>query len=330
MKLRTLAWLLATLGGSAVLSRAAASQAPQVVAQAPVDPTLDIAFHAILLPREIYVGQQASYQVGVFIAEDARARLRRNPEFVPPELRAMLGYDLASPSSFTRVAGRRRYEVHVFQRAIFPLVAGRHSIAPARLSYSLPLSTSFFSREESRTLRAESLAVIARDPPEASGRPADYSGAVGVLSLDRRFDGERLRVGTPFVLTVAVSGVGNVALLPRPGVSLTWAQLVNGPERVQIDTTGPLVRGVKEFDYIVTPTTAGDHIVPSMRYSYFDPYASRYASATAPALAVSVARGTLVTPAAAAGDSTRPLSIRRTYRAALSPPISSHAPYWLA
>ncbi len=307
------------------------AQAPAVVAQAPVDPSADIAFHAILLPRDIFVGQQATYQVGVFIAEDARARLRRNPEFIPPELRAMLGYDLSSPTTFTRMVGARRYEVHVFQRAIFPLVAGRHAIAPARLSYSLPLSTSFFSREESRTLRAESLTVIARDPPPApAGRPAGFAGAVGMLGIERRADTDRPQVGRPFVLTVSVRGVGNVALLPRPSVRLTWAQLVQGPERVQIDTTGPLVRGVKEFDYIVTPTTAGAQSVPALQYAYFDPYARQYTGATVPDLELSIGPGTLVATRAQVGEGAEPLSIRRSYRGALPPPISSHATYWLA
>ena len=321
--------VLVVLCGAAL--RSAAAQAPVVVTQAPINPAADIAFHAMLVPREIYVGQQASYQVGVFIAEDARARLRRNPEFVPPELRAMLGYDLTSPSTFTRVAGGRRFEVHVFQRAIFPLVAGQHAIAPARLSYSLPLSTSFFSREESRTLRSESLAVIAREPPPlATGQGADYAGAVGMLTVQQRVDIDRARVGTPFVLTVAVRGVGNVALLPRPTLSLTWAQLVQGPERVQLDTTGPLVRGVKEFDYIVTPASAGPQMLPPVRYTYFDPYARRYANAAAPELAVAVSRGALVPNATIAAGEPQPLSIRDTYRGALAPPISDHATYWLA
>ena len=315
----------------AALTLPLAAQAPAVVTQAPVDPAADIAFHAVLLPHDIYVGQQATYQVGVFIAEDARARLRRNPEFIPPELRAMLGYDLVSPTTFIRMAGPRRYEVHVFQRAIFPLVAGRHAIAPARLSYSLPLSTSFFSREESRTLRAESLTVIARDPPPGpAGRPPDFAGAVGMLSVERRADTDRPQVGRPFVLTVAVRGVGNIALLPRPSVRLTWAQLVQGSERVQIDTTGPLVRGVKEFDYIVTPTTAGVHSVPGLQYSYFDPYARRYANATVTDLALPVAQGTLVAAPPQVGEGAEPLSIRRSYRGSLPPPISSYASYWLA
>ena len=304
---------------------------PPAVVRSPINPAADIAFHAILVPREIYVGQQASYQVGVFIAEDARARLRRNPEFVPPELRAMLGYDLTSPSTFTRVAGGRRFEVHVFQRAIFPLVAGQHAIAPARLSCSLPLSTSFFSREESRTLRSESLAVIAREPPPlTAGQDSGYAGAVGMLTVQQSVDSDRARVGTPFVLTVAVRGVGNVALLPRPALRLTWAQLVQGPERVQLDTTGPLVRGVKEFDYIVTPASAGTQALPPVRYTYFDPYARRYASAAAPELSVAVSRGALVPSATIAAGEPHPLSIRSTYRGALPPPLSSHSSYWLA
>lgn len=327
---RRLGVALAALGLRASLVTAQ-TPAPAVVSQAPIDPTADIAFHAILLPRDIYVGQQATYQVGVFIAEDARARLRRNPEFIPPELRAMLGYDLSSPSTFTRMAGARRYEVHVFQRAIFPLVAGRHAIAPARLSYSLPLSTSFFSREESRTLRAESLTVIARDPPPpGAGRPTDFSGAVGMLTVERRSDTDRPQVGRPFVLTVSVRGVGNIALLPRPSVRLTWAQLVNGPERVQIDTTAALVQGVKEFDYIVTPTSAGVQTAPPLSYAYFDPYARRYATAAVPGLELRVSQGTLVASSAQHGEGVEPLAIRRSYRGALPPPVSAHPAYWLA
>lgn len=333
MSLRSARFVAAAL---ALFAWRAGAQAtpPAVVIQAPVDASDDVAFHAILVPRDIYVGQQATYQVGVFIAEDARVRLRRNPEFIPPELRAMLGYDLSSPSTFTRMAGPRRYEVHVFQRAIFPLVAGRHAIAPARLSYSLPLSTSFFSREESRTLRAESLTVIAREPPppptSAAGKAPSFSGAVGVLSLERRTDTDQPQVGRPFVLTLAVRGIGNIALLPRPAVRLTWAQLVQGSERVQIDTTGALVRGVKEFDYIVTPTTAGDQSLPPQHYQYFDPYARRYLAASLPDLALTVREGTLVATSAQAGDGAPPLGIRRTYRGALRPPISAYSSYWLA
>ncbi|MGQ0538344.1 MAG: SH3 domain-containing protein [Gemmatimonadaceae bacterium] len=307
----------------------AVSVPPGIVTQAPLDARSDIAFHAQLSPREVHVGEQANYQVGVFIAEDVKARLRRNPEFVPPELRAMLGYELASRGTYPRTAGSRRYEVHVFQRAIFPLLAGRHVIAPARLNYSLQLSTSIFSREESHTLRSESLTVIVRDVPSVA-RPADFSGAVGRIELVRRIDLARLRVGEPFVLTLTARGEGNIALLPRPALSLPWAQIVDGPERVELDTTGTRVRGVKDFDYIITPIHHGQHLLSTITYSYFDPIARRFQVATIDGITLGVSPGALIAGGASAAERAASLSIRRRYSGPAGPPVTSRAGYWLA
>ena len=46
--------------------------------------------------------------------------------------------------------GQRCFETLSYRRALFPLFPGETVIPPATLSYSLPLSTSFFSREEFR------------------------------------------------------------------------------------------------------------------------------------------------------------------------------------
>jgi hypothetical protein len=81
----------------------------------------------------------------------------------------------------------------VYQRALFPLVPGRFVIAPAQLVYSLPLSSSFFSREESHELVTDSTILVAVDPPSA-GRPSEYTGAVGDLSIASRLDTRRGRV----------------------------------------------------------------------------------------------------------------------------------------
>src|SRR5215469_11817391 len=181
-----------------------------IVTKAPIDTAQPVNFHAMVTPDTVFVGQQVTYQVGVFLDDQLRLRLRRNPEFVPPEPRAMLAYDLPNATApGARRVGDHEYEVHVFERAFFPLEAGRYVIPAAELSYSLPLSMSFFSREESHTLAAESLTVIVLAPP-AAGRPANYGGAVGDLHVDERLDAHRVRAGDPVLLTVAVGGRGNV------------------------------------------------------------------------------------------------------------------------
>jgi hypothetical protein len=136
--------------------------------------------HARIAPPTVYVGQQATYALSVSVDARTRERLRRNPEFVPPDLRGVLAYDLAAGQGTTRerTAGGRSYDVHVFQRALFPLQPGTVEVPAASLSYSLPLGIGFFSREESHVRRSEALRLVVREPPTV-GRPADWSGAVG-------------------------------------------------------------------------------------------------------------------------------------------------------
>ena len=288
-------------------------------AQAPVGPTkildrvrLDgrkaLDFHAAAFPETLYVGQQATYQVAVFLNADARARLRRNPEFLPPELRGLLAYELGTP---TRVAPRAMsggvYEAHVFQRAMFPVAAGLLSVPAPQLTYALPQSSSYFSREEKYVVRAESALLVVRAIP-TEGRPLNYSGAVGVFTATSRLDTAAARVGDPLVFTLRVQGIGNVKLLPRPQLEIAWASAVPATERVRVDTSGPLVRGVKEFDWILTPSREGRVEIPSMHYSYFDPYLARFAEAEAATFELDVRPGVLVT--SEEGESTSLLPLR--------------------
>ena len=272
----------------------------------------------------LYVGQQMDYVVDVHLNEPARQRLRRNPTFFPPEMPGVLAYDLAAPSAVSR-AGRACFQTLSYRRALFPLFAGRSAIAPAALTYSLPLSTSFFSREESFELRTDSVRFTALDVP-VEGRPADFGGAVGVLSVASRLSATQARMGDPVVFTVRVEGTGNVKLWPRPALSIPWGAVANGAERVVVDTTQSRVRGAKEFDWLLTPRVAGTKDVPRIDYRFFDAELQRYGVATAPPLRLDVATAALATLDSA--PSAR-LGIRRTLREEVADPIASQPWFWM-
>ena len=272
----------------------------------------------------LYVGQQVDYVVDVQLNESARQRLRRNPTFFPPEMPGVLAYDLAPPAALTG-GGRRCFETLSYRRALFPLFAGQTAIAPAALTYSLPLSTSFFSREESFELRTDSVHFVALDVPVA-GRPADFAGAVGAVGASSRISTPRARMGDPVVLTLRIEGSGNVKLWPRPALRLGWASVADGAERVQVDTSQARVRGSKEFDWLLTPRQPGQQQVPPVDYPYFDAERRTYASARTRPLALDVARASL-----AAMDSTpvTRLGIRRAIHDELPLPLPSRPWYWL-
>ncbi len=304
--------------------------APTIVARAQLDANAGVNFRALVAPDTVYVGEQATLQVGVFLDDEVRGRLRRNPEFIPPEPRSMLAYDIPVPprSLQLRRAGNRRYEAHVFQRALFPLTPGRALIPPARLIYSLPLTSSFFSREESHTLATDTLSVVAVEPP-LEGRPAGYTGAVGDLRVATRMDSGMPRVGDPVVFTISVSGSGNVKLFPRPALSIAGAAMVKAEERVRLDPPSATVRGTKEFDWIITPRRPGTLEIGEVRYPYFDPVAERYEIAVTRPDSLVVLPGTLAAVDTARADTVPVLPLRGALRADVGEPISSHPAFWL-
>ncbi len=309
---------LAALLACAPLS--AWAQYPPVVTRSRLDPSKGVNFHAVLLPDTVYVGQQTTYQIGVFLNQEVRQRLRRNPEFVPPDTRSLLVYEL--PEAKAPLVGTidgRGYEVHIFQRAFFALSPGRYEVPPSRLTYSLPQSASFFSREENHALRSEALTLVVLPVPPA-GRPDDWGGAVGDWSARLRVDSTRGRVGDPLVVTLRIEGRGNVTLIPRPRLAVGWGNLVAADERVAFDSTPATLRGAKEFDWLLTPSVAGRQSVSAQRFSYFDPIARRYEVAVTGAIEVTVAPGDRVAvdsaplvvtaPSGPAGHGAPPLAVR--------------------
>ena len=269
---------------------------PEIVNRARVDAAKVVDVHAMLFPDTVYVGQQSTYQIGVFMESVTRQRMRRNPEYVAPEVRDLLAYDLRDkPRGFVREVGNRPYEVHVFRRAIFALAPGTVEIPAARLTYSLPQGGSYFSREESFTLRSESVRLTVIDPPTA-GRPPEWRGAVGAYRVSSKIGSAQTKAGDPLVLTLRVEGQGNITLLPRPVVALSWGTVIPAGERVSVDSQPASLRGAKEFDWIVTPRVAGVQYIPAVRFPYFNPLTRRYEIAESVPILKQVEVGDLVAP----------------------------------
>ena len=303
------------------------STLPAIVARTKLDTSSQVQFRSLVLPDTLYVGQQATYQLGVFLEESIRDRLRRM-EAIAPEMRGMLAYDPPHPGTGypgPTVAGKR-FEAHVYQRAIFPLEAGRIAIPPARLVYALPLSYSFFSREESFELRSDSAIVHVVEPP-LDARPPDYSGVVGRVTLSARVDTGPVRVGDPLPLTVRVTGTGNVKLFRRPTLAVAWASAVEADERVTLDPRQLVIRGTKEFDWVLTPERSGTLVLPPIRYPYFDPEEGAYRIAETRPETLHVGAGAL-----AGSDSTAVqdrLALRTRFRGDLPRPVYTGRTFWM-
>jgi hypothetical protein len=276
-----------------------------------------VQFQTRVSPDTVYAGQQVNYDAVTLVDDVARRRLRKNPVFTPADVSGVTVYDFPfdTASISTVTVGGSQYRRYAYHRAMFPLLPGTYTVPAATLQYALPDGDDYFSPQRTYTTNSEAAEFTAIPLPSA-GRPVGFIGAVGEFRDTLRTDGSAARVGDPFTLTLRVSGVGNLRLLVRPTLDIDWATVLPGEERVFWDSAGTVVRGAKEFDWVVTPKIAGSMVLPSVRYDFFNPTARQYAFAATPAIRIAVAPSsapvadTTPTPRDTIGDSPFPVLAR--------------------
>ena len=254
----------------------------------------DVALTVIVPDDTVLVGQQMELIAAAWVPRELRERMRRLPllTLVTPE--GVWAYPPSSPTGVVaaRLVGRRWMDLFITHQIVFPLAPGRISVPPASVDYGVPVTFSFFSREERYTLRSDSLDVVVLPLP-AAGRPAGYRGVVGQgLTLDLRIEPAEARVGEPLEVAATVTGVGNVALWPE--VVLRWPagfRSYPAETEMRLAPAQGRIAGSKTFRFLAVPDSAGSFVLPDVRYDYFDVVAGRYQTAVAAPRVLAVAVG---------------------------------------
>lgn len=260
-------------------SRTVTTRVRQLLSRAPPprrpgEPALTLVSSA----SSAYVGEQIDIVTAAWFPRDLRARLRRPPTLTPPTLSGVWSYPQATPPGIAasrQVAGTW-YDLFISHQIVFPLVPGTLEIAPASLQYSVPVALQFFSQEERYNLESNRVRITVKPLPE-TGKPPGFAGAVGRdMELSRTVATEA-RAGEAVPLEITITGKGNVALWPEPGVR--WPEsLRHYQDRTddRITNEAGELGGSKRFRYLALPDSAGPLRLPPVEYSYFDLGTERY------------------------------------------------------
>jgi hypothetical protein len=220
--------------------------------------------------EEVVFGEQIDLVVAAWFPRDVRNRLRAPPTLLPPDVRGAWGYAQPTPAGVvaTREVGGRTYDLFVHHEIVFPLTSGDLEVGPATVSYSLPISGSFLSREIRHEQQSGAFLIAVVSPPEST---IGHVVPAREMELAVEVPETELRVGDAVVLSVRLSGVGNVALWPEP--ELRWPEGLQAYQQraaVQVTTEAGLLGGTKLFEYLVVADSSGLHRLPPPRYRYFD------------------------------------------------------------
>lgn len=268
-----------------------------------------IKLRTIIVPKSPYVGQQILIKLDALLAMDEHFRSVRPPSYDPPAPSGFWIQDLPDPiSSDIETIDGVTTEVQTFQRAYFPLSAGRFIIPPGRLVYDV--RGGVFFAPESREVFGDSIVVDVRPLPEA-GKPSTFTGAVGEYKVMRGVDRSTAGAGDAVTYTLMVEGTGNVKSLPPPAFpKLDYADVYPPSEDATLRVVNGVVGGTRTFQWVIIPRRAGTLEIPAVNYSWFNPKTERYDSAGVDPIRIAVTPA--VSIATAGGDTAvRPIRHRR-------------------
>jgi hypothetical protein len=277
--------------GLSPLARSLLESAP-----APVSRRADRVALTMLVPSDtVFAGQQVDLIAAAWVPRELRERMRRAPLVTVTTPEGVWAYPASNAQgvALSRQIGGRWMDLFITHQVVFPLTPGRLIIPPASLEYALPVTFSFFSREERYALRSDSIAIAVLPLPPSSANPGTNVVGEG-LTLDLQVDPATTRVGEPVEAAVTISGTGNVSLWPPPEPALRWPtgfRVYPAQTEVRVTTEAGRIGGSKTFHFLAVPDSSGNFVLPEVRYPYFNAIAGRYEVATAAPRALAVAPG---------------------------------------
>jgi hypothetical protein len=178
------------------------------------------------------------------------------------------------------------YNVAVLKKQVlFPQKSGKLRIAPLELGCLV--NRSFFDRGSTVPVKSNALEVTVRELPAPS--PADFTGAVGGLSLTSGLDRTSINVNEPVQLDLQFSGRTNLKLLEAPDLELPQDLEAFDPKTVdRISVNGGGMSGTRTFQYLLIPRHEGQFELPPFTFSYFDPEKDRYVQLSTQAFTITV------------------------------------------
>ncbi|MGL2962566.1 BatD family protein [Flavobacterium sp. RSB2_4_14] len=209
-----------------------------------------------------------------------------------------------------------RYRYVVLRKTVlYPQKSGKLEIEPLTLDIDCQVPTNrrnFWGQavmtEDNKRVSAGSKVINVKPLPE-SGKPEDFSGAVGRFDFKVIPSKTVLKNGESLDLNVSVTGTGNLKLFTLPKPVLPAALEMYDPvhdENVSTPLTG--MTGKISDKYTIIPQYKGNYQIKPLRFTYFDLSSNSYKTITSQPVTINVMDG----PSIASSEKTNPNASTKT------------------
>ena len=275
-------------------------------------------------PARIVPGEQTTLVYRIYLKQD-RERAIKEPGIAPPTGSISLGARRDTTGTTTDAAGES-WSVQTYRWPLTFSQPGSIDVGGQQEFYRCRREGFPFDQ-----LEVESTHQLAIKPAQLnvealplSGRPADFTGLFGPLSVSANLERTRIDSDEGTILDVHIHG-RQIAMLKRPvfippnGLQAYAKDDApgNADDSMQSDANE------REFRWDLVPSQSGTYTIPPFSVPYFDPTTRRYERAESSVMSLAVLPGHSRT-LDISGNATRPAARTITALPDLPPPLRGH------
>ncbi len=238
------------------------AQSPATAMQG--DPAARVRFWVRAEPMNPVAGQPVIFTVASALSD---VRLLAEGSKTPAQYPGFYAEKPGPTRSSNQVMDGRRWVVGEMSTVLYPLAAGKQTLAPVRADY--PITDPAFPNGRMISVVSEPLTIDVRPLPPA---PPGYAGAVFDGILTGRVDRTTVRADETVELTLRLAGAGNLRLAPLPALpELADFHVFSRQVTDSLDTDNGPPSGAKLLRYSLLPRRAGPLVIPPLSYVTYVP-----------------------------------------------------------
>ena len=262
--------------------------------------------------RKVYVGEPVQATFKLYSRLQSRSDILKNPGFYGFSVFDQV--NLADKESTVENIDGKLFDVHTVRKVqLFPLQAGNLYIDEMEVRNRVEFSRSAVSKKTEQEI-AEGMSVFEEEnekltsgsevfesqmhtepvlitvkPLPATGRPANFQGAVGHFSILASVDQSGLAAEKKGVFILRVKGSGNFMQIDAPRPQWPAGMEVFEPQvKDEFDRNSFPLQGERVFRYPFVLSRTGEFAIPELVFHFFDPDSGEFQSASSRAIPVSM------------------------------------------
>lgn len=240
----------------------------------PANPDDAFFIHAVADKKTAYVGEQVVANFYLY----TRGQIRDIDTLKYPDLKGFWKEDLemATRLNFEQVVenGIAYQRALLVSYALFPIKAGKATVDSYRAKCTVLTPSNFgFGRPYVFTKASKPIDIDVLEVP-TTGRPSEFTGAVGRFRMSAQFEPLTGTTNQPVTLRVRIEGQGNAKLIELPKLNFPASfELYDQKNQAKYLKDGS---SYKEFEVLFIPREPGVYDFPPIAISTFDPDSKKF------------------------------------------------------